>query len=108
MKYYYKRCADMKRKPTDNWLFCVAKQSFTTMHYKVLMLLLTGKSYTQAQMADLLGVKHRQNLTQPINDLLKSGLVEVDRVEGRNKYLRVVLNVKLDSVDDGQLELLNS
>lgn len=80
------------------------QEGFTTMHYRIMLVLLSGKAYTQAQLAEKLGVKHRQNLTPPLNDLTKQGYITVDRTEGRNKFLKVVLNrPKADDVEKGQL-----
>ena len=81
------------------------QEGFTTTHYKIMLVLLSGKAYTQAQLADKLGVKHRQNLTPPLNDLTKQGYITVDRTEGRNKFLKAVLNRQqpADDVASGQL-----
>ena len=73
------------------------------MHYRIMLVLLSSKAYTQAQLADKLGVKHRQNLTPPLNDLTKQGYITVDRTEGRNKFLKAVLNRKPADVANGQL-----
>ncbi|MBQ9200691.1 MAG: MarR family transcriptional regulator [Lachnospiraceae bacterium] len=81
------------------------------MHYRIMLVLLSGKAYTQAQLADKLGVKYRQNLTPPLNDLTKQGYITVDRTEGRNKFLKAVLNrpkVKTDDVEQGQLSFEDS
>ena len=87
------------------------QEGFTTMHYRIMLVLLSGKAYTQAQLADKLGVKYRQNLTPPLNDLTKQGYITVDRTEGRNKFLKAVLNrpkVKVDDVEQGQLSFEDS
>ncbi|MBQ9200649.1 MAG: MarR family transcriptional regulator [Lachnospiraceae bacterium] len=93
---------------TAEYLDSLAMQrDFTTMHYKIMLVLLSGKLQTQAQLAEKLGVKHRQNLTPPLNDLTKHGYITVDRTEGRNKFLKAVLNrpkvAVADDVDKGQL-----
>ena len=76
------------------------------MHYKIMLILLTGKSYTQVQIAEMLGVKHRQNMTVPIKELTEQGYIMVDYIKGRNKYLKAITSRKrnsLDAVSDGQL-----
>lgn len=96
----------MKQKLSNEYLTDLAVQDFTTMHYKVMLILLTGKSYTQAQLAEMLGVKHRQNLTVPIKELTEQGYITVDCKKGRNKYLKAIASRKrsLESaVSDGQL-----
>lgn len=68
------------------------------------MLLLT-KSYTQAQLADKLGIK-RQNVHRCIKELEEHGYISVDRVEGRNKFLKANTSAKDIHNDDfvkGQL-----
>jgi len=79
------------------------QQGFTTMHYKVMLILLSGKAYTQSQLATKLEVKHRQNLTTPLNQLTQQGFITVDRIEGRNKFLKAVLDRKPNDVVKGQL-----
>lgn len=93
----------MKQKLTNEYLIDLAGQDFTTMHYKILLILLTGKSYTQAQLAEMLGVKHRQNLTTPINELTEQGYITVDYTEGRSKFLKAITSRKKTDVLNGQL-----
>lgn len=97
----------MKQRLSNKYLIDLAEQEFTTMHYKIMLILLTGKSYTQAQLAEMLGVKHRQNLTVPLKELTEHGYITVDYTKGRNKYLKAITNRKgksLESaVSDGQL-----
>ncbi|MBQ1392432.1 MAG: MarR family transcriptional regulator, partial [Lachnospiraceae bacterium] len=44
---------------------------------------------TQAQIADFLQIK-KQNINKYVVELTKMGLLEVDRIEGRNKFLKAV------------------
>ncbi|MBQ5560273.1 MAG: helix-turn-helix transcriptional regulator, partial [Lachnospiraceae bacterium] len=53
---------------------------------KVLLLLET-KAMTQAQVSEILKIK-KQNINKYVSDLKKMGLLEVDRIEGRNQFLR--------------------
>ncbi len=50
------------------------------------MLLLT-KSYTQSQLAERLGLK-RQSVHRCVKELEEHGYILVDRVEGRNKFIK--------------------
>lgn len=95
----------MKKQLTTEYLELLATSNFTTAyHYRVLMLLLT-KSYTQAQLADKLVIK-RQNIHRCIKELEEHGYILVDRVEGRNKFLKANTSAKDIHNDDfvkGQL-----
>lgn len=102
MTYYYKE-KEMKQRLTNDYLLDIATQEFTTMHYKVLMILLTGKSYTQVQIAKTLGIKHRQNLTPTIKELTEKGYIEVDYIQGRNKYLKAIIRRKEEKQEGEQL-----
>ncbi len=52
----------------------------------------------------------RQNVNRYVKDLLEHGYITVERVEGKNKFLKVVTSVKsisptkTDEVINGQLE----
>lgn len=91
-------------------LLATATNDFATAyHYRVLMLLMTGTSYTQAQLAEKLSLK-RQNVHRCIKDLEKHGYILVDKVEGRNKFLKLNTSVKdIRKIDsqfmEGQLEI---
>ena len=63
---------------TADYLNALANADLGTYHYKVLLLLET-KPMTQAQVSEILKIK-KQNI--------KMGLLEVDRIEGRNQFLR--------------------
>lgn len=101
----------MKQKVTltVEFLELLATSEFVTAyHYRVLILLLTGV-YTQSQLADKLQMK-RQNVHRCIKDLESHGYIEVDRIEGRNKFLKATTSVKkiLQTTSDiqGQLKLM--
>ena len=64
----------------------LATANLGTYHYKVLLLLET-KPMTQAQVSEILKIK-KQNINKYVSDLKKMGLLEVDRIEGRNQFLR--------------------
>lgn len=85
----------------------LAKSDFaTTYHYKIVLLLLAAGALTQVQIASELGVE-RQNVNRYVRDLLAHGYITVDRIEGRNKFLRAVTSTKdiiaKDDVVNGQL-----
>lgn len=68
------------------YLIAISTANFTTYHYKILMLL-TVQPMTQSQIADTLKVK-RQNINRYVSELLKYGLLEVDKIEGKNKFIK--------------------
>ena len=83
----------MKKQLTTEYLEMLAASNFfTAYHYRVLMLLLTG-SYTQSQLAERLGLK-RQNIHRCVKELDEHGYILVDRVEGRNKFIKANTSVK--------------
>lgn len=93
----------MKKQLTTEYLELLATSNFTTAyHYRVLMLLLTG-SYTQSQLAEKLGLK-RQNVHRCVKELEEHGYILVDRVEGRNKFIKANTSVKSIRSADSQLE----
>ena len=93
----------MKKQLTTEYLELLATSNFTTAyHYRVLMLLLTG-SYTQSQLAEKLGLK-RQNVHRCVKELEEHGYILVDRVEGRNKFIKANTSVKSIRISDSQLE----
>jgi DNA-binding MarR family transcriptional regulator len=89
----------MEKQFTTEYLELLATSNFATAyHYRVLMLLLTG-SYTQSQLAERLGLK-RQNVHRCVKELEAHGYILVDRVEGRNKFLKANTYVKDIHNDD--------
>lgn len=85
------------------YLEYLAKSDLSTYHYKIL-LLLNIKPYSQAQLADELEIL-RQNAHRIIKELEARNLIEVDRIEGRNKFYRAVTNMKaLPELIPGQIK----
>ena len=83
----------MKKKITTatDLLAVLATAELTTYHYK-LWLLYATEPMTQAQAAARLGVK-KQNVNRHTSDLMRLGLIKVDRVEGKNKFLVAVTDI---------------
>ncbi len=78
-----------KKSALQEYFSALAMQnSLTTYHYKVL-LLLNVQPYTQAQLSNMLDIQ-RQNINRVVKDLEQMKLIEVDRIEGRNKFLKAV------------------
>ena len=66
-----------------------------------IMLLLTG-SYTQSQLAEKLSLK-RQNVHRCVKELAEHGYILVDRVEGRNKFIKANTSVKSIRIVDSEI-----
>ena len=79
-------------------LTALATADLTTYHYKLWMLYAI-EPITQAQAADQLGVK-RQNVNRYTSELMKQGLITVDRIEGKNKFLTAVTDSKPQWMSD--------
>jgi DNA-binding MarR family transcriptional regulator len=88
---------DKKITFTQKYCDYLAKTKLDTSHFKVLMLLHTN-TFTQSQIAEILEIKHKQNINATVKTLLLKGLVEVDRIEGSNKFLRATNPVELAKV----------
>ena len=72
----------------------LAKSDFaTTYHYKIVLLLLAKETLTQGQLAKELNIK-RQNVNRYVKELLEHGYITVERIEGKNKFLKVVTSIK--------------
>lgn len=90
-------------KVPSEYLEYIALRELTTYHYKTL-LILVDKPQTQSMISDVLGVK-KQNLNKIMRELEQAGFVEVDRVEGRNKFYRAVLDLdRLQNTLPGQVK----
>lgn len=59
--------------------------------YRILLLLLM-KSYTQSQLSIKLNVKS-QNILKYVKELEAANLIEIDRIEGRNKFYKAVKDI---------------
>lgn len=72
--------------------------------YRILLLLL-AEEYTQAQLSELLKLQ-KQNTAKYVKELLDLNLIEVTRVEGRNKFFRAITDMKkLSAVIPGQIKI---
>lgn len=92
LDYIIERKRKMKKVLTTEYLELIATSNFaTSYHYRVLLLLLTG-SYTQSQLAEKLGLK-RQNVHRCVKELEQYGYILIDRVEGRNKFIKANMSV---------------
>lgn len=93
----------MKKQLTTEYLELLATSNFTTSyHYRVILILMTG-TYTQAQLSEKLGIK-RQNINRCVKELEEHGYILVDRVEGRNKFIKANTSVKAICKIDNQIE----
>lgn len=82
----------------------LAHSNLTANEYKILLMLLTD-SYTASQLVKEIG-KMKNNTDRHIRKLKSLGLIELDRVEGGNKYYKAVCDMKkLMEVMPGQLKL---
>ncbi|MEG2338160.1 MAG: helix-turn-helix domain-containing protein [Clostridium sp.] len=91
-------------KISSQYLGYIALKELTTYHYKTL-LILVDKPQTQSMICDILGV-HKQNLNKIMRELEQLGFVEVDRVEGRNKFYKAVLDLdRLQNTLPGQTKI---
>ncbi len=64
----------------------------STYSYKILLLLLT-KEYTQSQLCSILNIK-KQNILKYVKELEHLNLIEVDRIEGRNKFYKAITDLE--------------
>ncbi|SDO75859.1 MarR family transcriptional regulator [Clostridium gasigenes] len=73
--------------------------------FRVLMLLVIG-NYTQSAIANLLN-KDRQVINKKINELEKSGLIELVKIQGTNKFYRAIVDIKRLKVNiPGQIKMM--
>lgn len=87
------------------YLAYIATLDLNAYDYKILLLLLE-KPLNQAVLADILQTK-RQNIYKCVKKLEEKQLIEVDRVEGRNKFYRVITDLdRLTKIIIGQIKLL--
>ena len=86
-----------------DYLEYIAMQDLKTYHLKTLLLLLKEPS-TQATIGEKLNVS-RQNINKIFKSLEQEGDICVYKMEGRNKFYEVVLNVeKLRNTLKGQMK----
>lgn len=71
----------------------IALEEITSIYcYKILLLLIT-KEYTQAQLSKILNLK-TQNTSKYVKELENINLIEVSKIEGRNKFFKAVTNLE--------------
>lgn len=81
-----------KAKNREEMIKAMISQDLTATSYKVMLFMMTAEkdTYTQAMLAELLGYeKCRQALTKTIRQLEQYGFLEEDRVEGKNRFLKI-------------------
>lgn len=84
----------------------LARHKFTGTQYRIMLVLMYGETYTQAMLAKILEINNQQNLTPAIRELKRLGFLEIDRVEGNNKFLKIGENwTTLEETDKDQLSL---
>ncbi|MBN9636896.1 MAG: winged helix-turn-helix transcriptional regulator [Achromobacter sp.] len=76
----------------EKYLDYIARLDLKAYEYRIL-LLLAVKPYTPTQIVNELGVM-KQNVNRYIQSLKGLGLIEVDRIEGRNKFYKSVTDIK--------------
>ena len=94
----------MKNKLKNEYMKELVSERYTASQYMILLILWQDKPQTAVQMARTIGV-HKQAMTKLLQELKEDGHIEVDRIEGRNKFYRACPNrqPKEDSQDEGQL-----
>ena len=80
----------------------LSRADLTTYHYKILMLLAVHEM-TQTQIADFLQTQ-KQNVNKYVSDLIKLNLLEVARIEGKNKFLKAT-NTFEQTINKDQMKL---
>ena len=74
----------------------LVNRKLTAMQYRILLLLWTDKPKTAAQITKELGTAHVQNILKPLKELEKMGYITVDRIEGRNRFLKANMTCQND------------
>ena len=81
----------MKTKLKDEYMEELLESKYASANYRILLLLWQGKPMTTTQIARKLGNIHTvpkiTNYT-----VIKAGHIEVDRIEGRNKFYKACPN----------------
>lgn len=80
-----------------------ASCTFNSIHYKILFLLL-AKPHTQKEISDELNIA-KQSINRACKTLLSMDLIFVNNTIGRNKYLKINTNPKLQV--KGQVNLFD-
>ena len=88
----------------SKYLLHLAGADLKTTEYKIILMLLT-KSYTASQLAAELGIM-KQNKNRYIKRLKTMGLIQIERIEGRNVFYRAVTDIKaLETIMPGQIKI---
>lgn len=88
----------------SDYIELISSMDLSRYQYKIL-LALAIKKQTQSRLSKTLNI-HNANLTKPIKGLLALHLIEVDRIEGRNKYYRLQPDIRLvKEIFEGQATL---
>lgn len=59
-----------------------------------ILLALNTREYTQFQIQEKLSIQDKAQVNKIFKELSKRGLIEISKVEGRNKFYRAITNVK--------------
>lgn len=89
-----------------NFFLLLAQQKLTPCEYKCLLVLLEGSEQTKTQIAKILADTPQHVGTAMIH-LEKLGLITNTRIEGRNSFFKVNLDIKPEclNVDPNQLTI---
>lgn len=94
----------MNKKEFD-YLQYISMLDLTTYHYKILLQLIV-RTQNQTQLVETLNIQ-KQNVYKYIKELEALNLVEIDRIEGRNKFYKAVIDLeKIVTLIPGQTKLL--
>ena len=58
------------------------------------LLALNIKEYTQSQIQEKLNIQDKSQVNKLFKELDHRGLIEISKIEGRNKFYRAITNVK--------------
>lgn len=59
-----------------------------------ILLALNTREYTQSQIQEKLSIQDKAQVNKLFKDLSNRGLIEISKVEGRNKFYRAITNIK--------------
>lgn len=82
----------------------LAQCKLKSTEYRIIFMLLV-KSYTSSQLVKELGCM-KNNTDKYIKNLKSHGLIEIDRIEGANKFYKPVTDIKkLTAIMPGQMKI---
>lgn len=89
-----------------NFFLLLAQQKLTPCEYKCLLVLLEGSEQTKTQIAKILA-DTPQHVGMAMIHLEKLGLITNTRIEGRNSFFKINLDIKPEclNVDPNQLTI---